>query len=112
MHNTYVDRGIIKWAPFDALVGFHGILQDLRHRMGRKDKPVLSDDQYDELNQTLNLAFHLNLEVEICYYNDGYTQHTLGKIKKIDWVKRMILLTSFERIYADDILSLHFLESS
>lgn len=107
MHNhTYVDRGIIKWAPFDALVGFGGILSDMRYHMFKREKPILSDDQYDELNRKLNLAFHMQLEIDIVYFFDGYTKTTCGYIKKIDWIHRIILLTHYERITADDILDI------
>ncbi|MDX9690966.1 MAG: YolD-like family protein [Acholeplasmataceae bacterium] len=107
MHkHTYVDRGIIKWAPFDALVGFHGILSEMRHQMFKTDKPTLSDDQFQELNQKLNLAFQLQLEVHIVYFADGYTKTTFGMIKKIDWIQHLIIFSHFEKISAEDILDI------
>ena len=32
MNNTYVDRGIIKWAPFDGLAGFNDLYKQLKYR--------------------------------------------------------------------------------
>jgi hypothetical protein len=108
MHNsTYVDRGIIKWAPFDALVGFHGILQEMRHQMFKSDKPTLSEDQYAELNQKLNLAFNLQLEIQVSYFSDGYVKTTFGFIKKLDWINRTLMFSHYEKIQADDILEIH-----
>ena len=34
--NNYVDRGIIKWAPFDGLAGFNDLYNDLKYRLGKK----------------------------------------------------------------------------
>ena len=108
MHNenTYVDRGIIKWAPFDALVGYHSLIQELKYRLGKKDRPILSDDQYEEMNRKLQIAVYQNLEIEIEYYKDGYTRATLGTIKKIDWIQHLIILSTFEKIYAHDIINI------
>lgn len=108
MPNTYVDRGIIKWAPFDALVGYGAMIHELKLRLNKQDKPQLSDDQYDELNQKLALAFHQNLEIFVSYYQDGFVRTTWGKIKKIDSVHQIILLTPIERIKATDILDINF----
>lgn len=109
MHNTYVDRGIIKWAPFDALVGYHTILSDMRYRMGKAAQPVLSDDQLLELNQNLMLAYKLNIEIEVTYFSDGYLKATFGNVKKIDWIKKFIVLSSFEKINACDILRIELI---
>ena len=82
MPSTYVDRGIIKWAPFDALVGYSAMIREMKLRLGKRDKPILSDDQYDELNQKLVLALHQDLEISVAYFKDGYIRTTFGKNKK------------------------------
>lgn len=108
MHSdTYKDRGIIKWSPFDALVGYHSLIKELKYRLGKRNKPILSDDQYDELNRNLNIAFSQNLEIEIAFFNQGYFKYTFGTIKKIDWVNKIIILSSFEKISALDIIEIH-----
>ncbi len=108
MHSdTYQDRGIIKWAPFDALVGYHSLITELKYRLGKRNKPILSDDQYDELNRNLNIAFHQNLEIEIEFFNQGYSKYTFGRIRKIDWINKIVILSSFERINALDIIEIH-----
>jgi len=38
MHNSYVDRGIIKWNAFDALVGYRSMLEEMKYRLGKKSK--------------------------------------------------------------------------
>ena len=58
MPSAYIDRGIIKWAAFDALSGYHSMLKEMQHRLGKKAKPILSDDEYELLN--LNLQKPMN----------------------------------------------------
>lgn len=107
MHK-YVDRGIIKWAPFDALVGYASIINELKYRLGKKDKPILSVDQLEELNQKLNMAYHYQLEIEVEYYHDGYTKVSYGKIKRLDFVYKQIILSNYEKIDSTHILNLIF----
>jgi len=109
MHNMthYVDRGIIKWAPFDALVGYHSMLNELKHRLGKKERPILSDDQLTTLDQTLLLAYHHQLEIEVSYYQAGYIKQTFGYIKKIDHITKIIVLKTLERIAAQDVIEIH-----
>ncbi len=72
MDNTsYQDRGIIKWAPFDALVGYHSLLKELRHRLGKSERPILSDDQYEEFNRKLNMSWVKKQLIIIHYFEDG-----------------------------------------
>ncbi|HAX03148.1 MAG: hypothetical protein A2Y45_06915 [Tenericutes bacterium GWC2_34_14] len=107
MPNTYVDRGIIKWAPFDALVGYGAMIRELKLRLNRLDKPELSDDQYDEMNQKLMIANHQDIEISVTYYEDGYFKTTYGKIKKIDTISKMIILTPFARLSISDIIDIN-----
>ncbi|MDY0294319.1 MAG: YolD-like family protein [Acholeplasmataceae bacterium] len=107
MPSTYHDRGIIKWAPFDALVGYGAMIRELKLRLNRIEKPQLSDDQYDEMNQKLVLALHQDLEISISYYEDGFIRTTWGKIKKIDRVNQLIILTPLERIKAYNIIDIN-----
>lgn len=107
MHN-YVDRGIIKWAPFDALVGYQGLLSELRYKLGKRDKPLLSDDQYEELNRKLNFVYHHQIEIIVEYYHDGYTKTSYGKIKHLDFVHKQIILSTYEKISSSSILDLTY----
>lgn len=106
MANTYVDRGIVKWNAFDALTGYNSMLQEMKYRMNKKVKPSLSSDQLDELNYKLQTAIAENLEVEIRYYDDGYIKFTYGKITKVDYTRREILLSTYERFLAENIVEI------
>lgn len=108
MPRSYVDRGLIKWSAFDALVGYHSMLEEMRYRLGKKTRPILSDDDYDELNQKLMTALQEGKEMEIRYYHDGYIRFTFGTIRKVDYDKRQIVLSTAERFNAEDIMEINF----
>lgn len=108
MHNHYVDRGIIKWAPFDALVGYGAMIGELKRRLHKSEKPLLSDDQYEELNQKMNLSMVHNLDIVISYYHDGYIRHSFGKVKRLDMISKTLIMTHAEKIPLYDILEIDF----
>ncbi len=109
MLNVYQDRGIIKWAAFDALNGFNSMLKEMRRRLGKIDKPILSVDDFETLNRQLQDALLENLEIEITYYENGYSKTSFGKIKKLDYNSKKIILTTLEKISAYDILMIDLL---
>ncbi|XMB71584.1 YolD-like family protein [Mycoplasmatota bacterium WC30] len=109
MLNVYRDRGIIKWAAFDALNGFNSMLKEMRRRLGKIDKPILSEDDFEILNRQLQEALLDNLEIEITYYENGYSKTGFGKIKKLDFNNKLIILTTLEKISAYDILRIDLL---
>lgn len=92
MNNTYVDRGIIKWAPFDGLAGFNDLYKELKYRLGKKEKPVLSEDQLYEMDINLQKAYHENSSIYLSYFQDGYIKQIYGKVTKIDHIYKFIYI--------------------
>ena len=107
MPSYYVDRGLIKWAPFDALNGYNSMLKEMKYRLRKQDKPALSRDQYEELNRNIQEAIINDEEVEIEFYDAGYIKVSYGKIKKLDFVYKQVILTTEEKISALDVISVH-----
>ncbi len=106
MLRTYQDRGIIKWSAFDALNGFNSMLKEMKYRLGRIDKPILSSDDFEKFNLVLKEALLDECEIAIKYYENGYSKTTFGKIKKLDFNKKCIILTTKERISGFDVLQI------
>lgn len=92
MNNPYIDRGIIKWEPFDALVGYQSLLKELKMKLNKVDKPVFSEDYLETLNNTLNIAYINDLYIEIFYYENGFIKNIVGQIKKLDYIYKRIIL--------------------
>ncbi len=106
MPSHYIDRGIIKWAPFNALNGYNTMLKEMKLRIRQKQKPVLSEDEYQILNLNIQQAIREDSEIEIEYYADGYIKYSYGKIKKLDYINKLLILSTNEKIPAVDVLSL------
>lgn len=109
MLDTYQDRGIIKWSAFDALNGFNSMLKEMRYRFGQKERPTLSPDDFETMNRTMQIAQREHSEVEVIYFEDGYSKATYGTIKKVDYTNKRIVFSTLETISAFDILSIDLL---
>ncbi len=106
MLSVYRDRGIIKWSAFDALNGFNSMLKEMKRRLGKIDKPILSEDDFNDMNLKIQAAILDDLEIAITYYEGGYSKTTFGKIKQLDFNNKEIILSTKERISAFDVLTI------
>lgn len=108
MPSAYVDRGIIKWNAFDALVGYSSMLEEMRYRLGKKPRPLLSEDDFLELDRKLQEALAAECDIELKYYHDGYIRFTFGTVRKVDYNRREITLSTWEKFQAEDIIEIDF----
>ncbi|WP_162163971.1 YolD-like family protein [Acholeplasma hippikon] len=102
----YKDRGIIKWAPFDALVGFHELIQGIIDRKNRIDHPILLEDKLRELNEIFLNVLKNNLMANYTYYENGYIKETFGYILRFDEIKKEVKLDTLVKLKLDDILDI------
>lgn len=86
----YKDRGIIKWAPFDALVGFQNKIDEMLYERGKKERPILCEDKLIEMDRVIREAIESKYEVFIEYYHEGYFKHLSGAIDRIDEINGII----------------------
>lgn len=91
-NTTYKDRGLIKWAPFDALVGIDNLLKEIRYKNNKITRPVLSIDKIDEINIILTKSIYYQTEVLINYFSDGYIKDIYSKVLKIDKIEDKMYL--------------------
>ncbi|SCT18766.1 YolD-like family protein [Staphylococcus caeli] len=80
-------RGMVKWAPFATLPEQFEAIQQYLTDQNKIDRPILSDDQLNELNIQLHHALHSNAFVHIEYYQSGWLEHITLKIKNIDMIQ-------------------------
>ncbi|WP_414045783.1 YolD-like family protein [Macrococcus equi] len=77
-------RGMIKWAPFATMPQQ---FEDVRRQIENQNKierPELSEDRMQEINETLHIALAQHKNIKIDYYVDGYIQSVDMTIEKID----------------------------
>lgn len=85
-------RGMVKWQPFASLPEQAGYIQQLMYDINKVDKPILSDDQLEDLNRKL-YEFYENQEwIQLKYFYDGYIYLVEGVIKKVDRIKQSIII--------------------
>lgn len=110
MNNIYHDRGIIKWEPFDALVGYDSLLQELKMKLKKQDKPIFTEDYLNDLNLILNKAYLNASYIEIFYYENGFIKNIIGQIKKLDYTYKKIILKEKITIAVDIITNIEIKE--
>ena len=75
---------MVKWAPFATLPEQFEAVQQHIIDQNKIDRPILSDDQLNELNIQLHQALHANTPVSIEYYKNGWLEYITLEIKNID----------------------------
>lgn len=101
------DRGSIKWTAM-MLPEHIQLLNDMWEQKEYKERPILDEQQLEEINMKLHLAIHNNLTIEITYYAEHDYRQLVGKLFKIDTREGFIKVDNDERtkIYLNDILDI------
>lgn len=92
-----------QYMPFDALEGYRGEIA--KRNIIYIEKPILSDDQLEELSYKLSL-YNIHNIISFKYYKKGSILHLTGEIKKIDMINR-ILVVNNQNIKLNDILEIY-----
>ncbi len=93
------DRGMIKWQPFDSVIEGSKVKKQIMHEKEKIDKPVLSEEEIYELEQKIINAYYLQTEININYYQNGYIKNIKSKIKKIDYIYKIIYLNNQKLLF-------------
>ena len=107
MKDNY-DRGIIKWQPFNSCFNASVIIKDINMKKNKKICPILSEDQLENIEDTVKNAYILKQNVDIKYYYDGNIIEKTGKINYLDFQNKNICLSN-KIIYFKQILKITIL---
>ena len=77
-------RGIVKWQAFKTMPEQYEMLDQFKQDQNKIDKPILSDDQLSDLNDTLVFKMYHDPSIELRYFVDGYIKTKVGYIHKVD----------------------------
>jgi len=95
------DRGMIKWQPFDSVTSSKKMIQHIMNEKSKIKKPVLSQEQLEDIQNKIWEGFHSQIPLRIIYFFDGRYQ-----------VKQNILISDiqlgFKKILFEDHSSLYF----
>ncbi|ARJ51474.1 YolD-like family protein [Staphylococcus lutrae] len=90
-------RGIVKWAPFATLPEQFEAIKQFEQQQLKIDRPLLSEDQFIEMNQTLHFKIAKNAYSYIRYWRNGHIHTAQGYIASIDMLNNELLLTNEKR---------------
>lgn len=101
-----IDRGIIKWQPFDSCYSSEKIVKEIQKDKEKISFPTLSTDQLEVIDETIRSAYQLQLPVQIKYFYNGVIYQASGKIKGISLQEKKIYLNN-KSIYLKQILKIN-----
>ena len=87
-----MERGIIKWRPFNSVMDTKKVLAEEKRQMAKTTMPSLSEDQITEIEQKIITFFFSQNKAKIIYYKNGYVYSLNSLIKKIDSITKTIYL--------------------
>ena len=84
------DRGYIKWAPFNSIINDKEIFYELLNREKKCNKPILSEDQIDLLNDKIFESYTNHIKVKLYFFKDSNIIELIGYINNINTSKKYI----------------------
>ncbi len=100
-----IDRGIIKWQPFNSCFNGKRIIEDIKKDKDYVSYPSLSEDQLEMLEKEIIEAYNLGLNISLIYYYDGKLNNLKGKIKYLNNEKKILYLNN-KNLYLKQILKI------
>lgn len=101
-----IDRGMIKWQPFNSVTSGVGMVDDVIDKKSKKTMPVLSEDQIMVIQDKILEAYSNKDEINVIFYLNGRFLNKRGKIIKIDKNKRKIALNTGVFVYFSQIIEI------
>ena len=98
------DRGIKKWAPYKSLKEQWSTLDDVHEKSERVEKPTISSEEAEEINEIL-VNYH-GQELVIEYYRNGQILKEVSVIKKIDSFEKKLYLVNRKVIKLNELVSI------
>ena len=92
---TMHDRGNIKWTSL-MLPEHVELLQNFFDE-NKIEKPILSEDKLEEIQYTLEEAFHHKLALAITYFKRDKKLGVQGEIEKFNPLQQVLVLQTFDK---------------
>lgn len=99
------DRGYIKWAPFNSVISDKTIIKELMNRKRKIQKPTLSQDQIDYLNDKIFEAYTNHIKVNLFIFNNQNVIKLIGFVNNINVNKKYITFNN-NHIFFNQILNI------
>jgi len=109
MDNQNKDRGTIKWTSL-MLPEHVQMVKKIWKEEEKVQKPVLDEQELEEINFVLHRALHDNLTLDIQYFDDGFLETVRAKLTYINGYEKKISLIEWKskdkvKLVFDQIIS-------
>ena len=88
------DRGMIKWAPFAAVINGADVVKEIEEENMRIEKPNLSDEQVEILEHDLIESYNNSNVVDIIFYKQYHIYKIRGIITKLDTATKKVIINN------------------
>ena len=100
------DRGYIKWAPFNSVMNGKKIIREINKEKSKINKPTLSEDQIEFINEKIFEAYTNHLKVNLYIYKNENIEKLVGFVNNINIAKKYITFNT-NYIYFNQILKIN-----
>ena len=97
----------MSWAPFNSVINSYEVVKNFKDKECIINKPSLSSEQLEEIEQSIIDSYTNGSELIINYYYNSRSVEVKGVVIKLDIVNKRIILTGNNKIYFNDILSVN-----
>lgn len=101
-----IKRELVKWQPFNAVIPSHYMIQNVLKNKNKIIKPILSEDQLNNLEKKIIEAYTLQDEITIKIYQNGHFFYQKGKITNIDQINHKLFLNNHRHLYFAQIIEI------
>ncbi|MGE1198257.1 YolD-like family protein [Priestia megaterium] len=106
-------RGMKKWRPFASMPEQYIGLQEVINKQLEVPKPLLTEEQMDQINFILIEVLHTNKQVYLTYYKKGQCITKKGFIQFVDFLGNLFVFIDkvFElknKMRLSELIDVHF----
>ena len=99
------DRGYKKWAPFNSVMNDKILINEILKNKNKINKPTLSEDQIEFLNEKIFEAYTNHLKVKLSIFKNMNIIELIGYINNINVSKKSITFNN-SYIYLNQIVDI------
>ncbi len=99
-------RENVKWAPFNSVINGDEVLKEIKEKKEKRNKPILSEDQLEELERLVMESLADQCEIEIIFYKNNRFYKTSGIITAVDKIQKKLTINNNTSYYFSNILKI------
>lgn len=101
-----IDRGFIKWQPFNSVISNKTILNGLEKKK-EIEKPTLFPENIENLNNKIIEAYYSQSKINVIFYEKNEIKKIKTTIHKIDASRNLIELDNHKKIVFNQIININ-----